>query len=158
MMWSVAPGETDTPEQLASDLLDQAHPGGIALFHGWTDNTPPGLQIALPALRKQGYQFVTVSELIGLSGRARIWGGTPVYVQQGDTFERLGACYHTHPTFLAAFNEMARAPRAGDRLIIPHRDEVIIRLGDHRIPFDVYPRTVQGRTMVPVRAVADPWY
>lgn len=153
--WSMAPDETATVGREVSDILEQAFPGGIALFHGWTRNTPPALEIAIPELRRRGYQFVTVTEVLGINRGARDWGGTPVHVQAGETVERLGFCYNTPPPFLAAYNNLTGEPAPGAVLTIPRRDEVIIHANGVRLSFDIYPRLVGSRTVAPLRQVAE---
>jgi hypothetical protein len=154
-LWSVAADETATVESEIQDILRLAFPGGIALFHGWTPNTPPALAEALPELRRRGYQFVTISEVMGVNRTARDWGGTEIYVQDGDTLEQLGECYNTAPSFLAAYNDLPGGPQPGDVLMTPHRDEVIVRLDGARLTFDVYPRLLTDRVVAPVRTVAE---
>lgn len=54
-------------EAIASRVLTAIRPGSILLFHdqgGDRSNTIQALHIILPALRKQGYRFVTVSRLL----------------------------------------------------------------------------------------------
>jgi peptidoglycan/xylan/chitin deacetylase (PgdA/CDA1 family) len=154
-LWSVAADETATVESEIQDILRLAFPGGIALFHGWTPNTPPALAEALPELRRRGYQFVTISEIMGVDRTSRDWGGTEIYVQEGDTLEHLGECYNTAPSFLAAYNGLSGAPQPGDVLMTPHRDEVMVRLDGARLTFDTYPRLLTDRVVAPVRTVAE---
>lgn len=153
--WSVAPDETSTVEQEVSDILTQAFPGGIALFHGWTTPTPPALEQALPELRRRGYQFVTVSEILGFGRDVRDWGGTPIHVQDGDTLAYLGLAYNTPSGFLTAYNELDGDPTPGMILMTPHKDEIIVRVNGARLDFDVYPRIVSDRTIAPVRQICE---
>lgn len=55
---------------ISNKVINNAHSGDIVLFHDYVhgqSQTREALQIILPALEKQGFRFVTVSELIGLS-------------------------------------------------------------------------------------------
>ncbi|AIQ45276.1 polysaccharide deacetylase [Paenibacillus sp. FSL R7-0273] len=55
---------------ISSKVIKNARSGDIVLFHDYVhgqSQTHEALQIILPALEKQGYRFVTVSELIRLS-------------------------------------------------------------------------------------------
>lgn len=68
--WDVVSGDafgTD-PEQVAQAILDRVRPGSIVVMHlHGGPNAPmtaPALRIVLPALAKQGYRFVTLSELM----------------------------------------------------------------------------------------------
>lgn len=56
--------------KISSKVIKNAHNGDIVLFHDFVhgqSQTREALKIILPALEKQGFRFVTVSELIGLS-------------------------------------------------------------------------------------------
>ncbi|WP_090720167.1 polysaccharide deacetylase family protein [Paenibacillus typhae] len=56
--------------KISNKVIKNAHNGDIVLFHDYVhgqSQTHEALQIILPALEKQGYRFITVSELIGLS-------------------------------------------------------------------------------------------
>jgi hypothetical protein len=47
-------------------------------------------QLAVPDLRAWGYQFVTLSELLGKNRQWRDFGGDSYVVQDGDTWDRIG--------------------------------------------------------------------
>ena len=72
--WSVdsLDWEEDPPEVIASTVLDNIHPGAIILMHDGADwdgdrtNTIAALRQIIPALQKQGYEFVTVPELLNV--------------------------------------------------------------------------------------------
>lgn len=72
--WSVdsLDWEEDPPEVIASNVLDNVHPGAIILMHDGADwdgdrtNTIAALRQIIPALQKQGYEFVTVPELLNV--------------------------------------------------------------------------------------------
>ena len=59
-----------TPQERAQRQLDQVHDGGILLMHDFYGNmlTPEALDILIPALKAQGYELVTVSELFRRKG------------------------------------------------------------------------------------------
>ena len=72
--WSVdsLDWEEDSPEVIASNVLDNVHPGAIILMHDGADwdgdrtNTIAALRQIIPALQKQGYEFVTVPKLLNV--------------------------------------------------------------------------------------------
>ena len=72
--WSVdsLDWEEDPPEVIASNVLDNVHPGAIILMHDGADwdgdrtNTIAALRQIIPALQKQGYEFVTVPKLLNV--------------------------------------------------------------------------------------------
>ena len=45
-------------------VISKAQNGSILLFHNGVDNTPEAIDMVLSKLEKDGYEFVTVSELI----------------------------------------------------------------------------------------------
>ena len=60
-------------EEVKRNVLDHIHPGAIVLFHSgghWTQNLGgmvEALDEIIPTLKQQGYEFVTVPELVGVS-------------------------------------------------------------------------------------------
>ncbi len=72
--WSVdsLDWEEEPPEVIASNVLDIMHPGAIILMHDGADwdgdrtNTIESLHQIIPALQQQGYEFVTVPELLNI--------------------------------------------------------------------------------------------
>jgi peptidoglycan/xylan/chitin deacetylase (PgdA/CDA1 family) len=69
IQWDIVTGDPDPREgarAIANRILTRAHPGAIVVAHangrGW--HTAEALQLAIPKLKEQGYQFVTVSELV----------------------------------------------------------------------------------------------
>lgn len=62
--------DTVTAEQRAEKILSQIKDGGIILMHDaqGNDKTVEALDILIPALKEQGYEFVTVSELFEQKG------------------------------------------------------------------------------------------
>lgn len=58
------------PQKIAENVINNIKSGDIILMHdyiGYNSPTPEALKIFLPVLIEQGYNFVTVSELIGLN-------------------------------------------------------------------------------------------
>lgn len=69
LMWSDDAEDYRRPpvSKLVNDVLRDAKPGGIVLMHdggGNRSNTVKALALIIDALRKRGYQFVTVPELL----------------------------------------------------------------------------------------------
>ncbi|MFC5602461.1 polysaccharide deacetylase family protein [Sporosarcina koreensis] len=72
--WSVdsLDWQEEPPEVIASNVLDIIHPGAIILMHdgaesgGDRTNTIESLRQIIPALQEQGYEFVTVPELLNI--------------------------------------------------------------------------------------------
>jgi peptidoglycan/xylan/chitin deacetylase (PgdA/CDA1 family) len=98
------PSRRKTPDQITSSVLSNVRPGSIVLFHangrGWTTaNTIPDI---VTALKADGYEFVTVSELL----RA----GTPIYAS---------TCYNHVPGDTDRYDRLARRldARAKARMI-----------------------------------------
>ncbi|MBP2079408.1 polysaccharide deacetylase family protein [Oceanobacillus polygoni] len=64
--------QEDPPEVIASNVLDIMHPGAIILMHDGADwdgdrtNTIESLHQIIPTLQEQGYEFVTVPELLNI--------------------------------------------------------------------------------------------
>ncbi len=53
-----------TVDEMYESIIKNTKNGSIILFHNGIENTPPALDKILCELSKQGYKFVTVSELI----------------------------------------------------------------------------------------------
>lgn len=69
LMWSADSNDwrKPSPQRIARTVLNQATPGGVALFHdggGTRRNTVAALPIILRELKARGYRFVTVPELL----------------------------------------------------------------------------------------------
>ena len=72
--WDVDPGDwrERLAESIAADVLAKAHPGAIVLLHdgalsgGYPDRTQTveAVRLLIPELRRQGYELVTVPEII----------------------------------------------------------------------------------------------
>ncbi|WP_199547682.1 polysaccharide deacetylase family protein [Streptomyces sp. N35] len=76
VQWDVVSGDafaTDA-DAVAADVLGGVKPGSVVVMHCTRSAAPAtekALRTIVPALRKQGYRFVRVSELIGAQGSAR---------------------------------------------------------------------------------------
>lgn len=72
ILWSIdtKDWEVKSTGKIADSVLSGIKPGAIILLHdyvGKNSKTPEALRVLLPILLEQGYEFVTVSELLGLS-------------------------------------------------------------------------------------------
>ncbi|MBI3700345.1 MAG: polysaccharide deacetylase family protein [Afipia sp.] len=97
VQWDVSSGDPargETSPHMTRDVLENARPGSIVLFHanGRGYNTPAALPSIIEGLRKQGYQFVTVDELIK--------AGEPVYAS---------SCYDNKPGDTDHYDKLARS-------------------------------------------------
>lgn len=102
IQWDLATGDptpTASAAGIAHAMLARVHPGAIILNHangrGW--HTAEALPIAVPKLRKMGYEFVTVSELID--------AGEPVIAQ---------SCYDNRPGDTDRYDVFAARRRIPD--------------------------------------------
>lgn len=71
LIWSADSNDwrKPSPERIARTIINQATPGGVALFHdggGARRNTVRALPTILRELKARGYRFVTVPELLRL--------------------------------------------------------------------------------------------
>ncbi len=69
IQWNIVSGDPvrrQNADQMAKEILDKVRPGSIVIAHangrGW--HTSEALKTLIPALKKRGYRFVTVSQLI----------------------------------------------------------------------------------------------
>lgn len=123
----------------------------IVLMHGFPAKTIEGVANAVPVLREEGYQFVTIAELLIPAIRAaRDFGGDRYRVQSGETLETIAACHNVDPARLLAYNDL-QGIQPGLELTIPKRDDVLVTLNGERIELPVRTRLVDGRTMIHVR-------
>lgn len=68
IMWSIDPQDwrrTTTAAQMVRYVLDRAHPGAIVLFHDQMTKTAKALPEIIEGLRGEGYELVTVAEILG---------------------------------------------------------------------------------------------
>jgi len=73
VLWNVDTHDWRCPPspKIATEVIKKVKPGYIVLMHDYVmgkSNTPAALRIFLPRLIELGYRFVTVSELINMSG------------------------------------------------------------------------------------------
>lgn len=73
VLWNVDTHDWKCPPspRIASEVLNKVKPGYIILMHDYVvgaSNTPAALRKFLPSLIESGYRFVTVTELINMSG------------------------------------------------------------------------------------------
>ncbi len=70
ILWSLdtRDWECKNADEIAARVLKQVQPGDIILMHDYIagSKTPEALEILLPQLLGEGYEFVTVSQLLGL--------------------------------------------------------------------------------------------
>ena len=68
--WSVDSEDWDSrdPDVIVPHVLEDVEDGDIILFHDVHETTTPAIERLVPELQKQGYQIVTVSELIAAKG------------------------------------------------------------------------------------------
>ncbi|MFN7250403.1 MAG: polysaccharide deacetylase family protein [Anaerobacillus sp.] len=74
IVWSVdsLDWQEDPPAQIAANVLDNVEPGAVILMHDGGDwdadrtNTIESLRQILPSLKEQGYEFVTVPNLLNI--------------------------------------------------------------------------------------------
>ncbi len=76
VMWSIDPQDYLQPDAtiLANQILTQVHPGAIILLHDGGGNrhqTVEALSIIIPQLKQQGYQFVTIPELLEIEANLK---------------------------------------------------------------------------------------
>jgi peptidoglycan/xylan/chitin deacetylase (PgdA/CDA1 family) len=121
VQWDVSSGDPargETSPHMTRDVLENVKPGSIVLFHanGRGYNTPAALPLIIDGLKKQGYQFVTVEELLA--------AGQPDYAQ---------SCYDNKPGDTNRYDKLARsldsqykafrASRAKAKIMAPEGDE-----------------------------------
>ena len=102
IQWDVATGDPSpaaSAEAIARAMLMRTRPGSIILNHangrGW--HTAAALPLAIPKLRRMGYEFVTVSELLE--------AGEPVVAQ---------SCYDKKPGDTDRYDVLAARKRIPD--------------------------------------------
>jgi peptidoglycan/xylan/chitin deacetylase (PgdA/CDA1 family) len=109
IQWDVATGDPApnvSAQAIAHAMLTRARPGSIILNHangrGW--HTVEALQLALPELRKMGFEFATVSELLD--------AGEPVVAE---------TCYDKRPGDTDRYDVLAAHKRIPDFKTTIHR-------------------------------------
>jgi peptidoglycan/xylan/chitin deacetylase (PgdA/CDA1 family) len=98
IQWDISTGDPDPLQSSAAIVraMLQAKPGSIILNHanGRGYHTAAALPIAIEKLRKLGFEFVTVSELLA--------AGKPVLTPE---------CYNSRPGDTNRYDDIARRPR-----------------------------------------------
>ena len=56
------------PEAIADYVIEQAKEGSVILMHDQRSSTADAMEIIIPALIDEGFRFVTISELIDMTG------------------------------------------------------------------------------------------
>ncbi|HWI66084.1 MAG TPA: polysaccharide deacetylase family protein [Symbiobacteriaceae bacterium] len=152
-LWSIDTRDWAGPsaESIRQHVLQNIHRGAIVLQHGSARNTVEATRMIVGDLRERGYQFVTLTELMGVDRSQRDFGGDTYTVQYQDTWQGIGECHNVGGARLAAYNGNPNTP-VGYRLRVPHRDEVIVEVDGQRPELPVYARVLPpGRTVAPVR-------
>jgi peptidoglycan/xylan/chitin deacetylase (PgdA/CDA1 family) len=100
-------------------VVSRAVPGGIVLMHvgAGASGTPGALPGMIASLKAAGYQFVTISQLLG----APSTGQTVHVVQSGDTLYRIALRYGVTVSAIVAANHLSNADliHVGQVLVIP---------------------------------------
>ena len=68
IMWSIDPQDwrkANSASEISRYVLSRAHPGAIVLFHDKLNKTAQALPEIILGLREQGYELVTVAEILG---------------------------------------------------------------------------------------------
>lgn len=70
--WSIDTHDylTRAPASIAGQVLKEVRPGSVVIFHdggGNQQHTVDALKLILPQLRAEGYQMLTVSQLLELA-------------------------------------------------------------------------------------------
>ena len=64
--WSIDPKDWDhrNPDTVYSTIMNEAHDGAIIVLHDIHESTADAMERVIPVLLANGYQLVTVSELL----------------------------------------------------------------------------------------------
>lgn len=159
IMWDIDTLDWQHPPAsvIVERVLSRVQPGSIVLMHMGGNNTATAVDQMLPQLEQRGYMMVTVGEILGLTRAGADFGGRAVHVQSGDTLSKIASCFNTTVPILAAANGIADPSliSPGQRIYVPLRDEVTIRVDGRRPTLSTPARVVNGTTMGHVRAVAE---
>lgn len=103
-------------------VMNNMQPGAIVLMHtgAGAPGTPNAVDRMIPALKNQGYRFVTVSEMLNLPSSPST-GKTTYTVKSGDTLYSIALRYNTTVAKIASENNISNVNtiRVGQILIIP---------------------------------------
>lgn len=101
-------------------VMTNIKPGAIILMHtgAGASGTPQALETFIPALKKQGYRFVTISELLNSSSGTD--GKATYKVKSGDSLYSIAKRYNTTTAKIAKANNITNVNliRVGQVLII----------------------------------------
>lgn len=108
-------------------ILNNIVPGAIVLMHtgAGASGTPTALETIIPSLKNQGYQFVTLSQLLNSSGNQSPepdnGSATTYVVKAGDTLYRIATSHNTSVAQIASANNISNVNllRIGQVLTIP---------------------------------------
>ncbi len=121
IQWDIAAGDPvrgQSARRIKRTVLNRAKPGSIVIFHangrGW--HTPKALPAIIRSLKKQGYQFVTVSQLLNSKGA------------QWQTTDR---CYDHHPGDSTRYDKVGRRLNAFYNRVLKRRSRPKHRLRTH---------------------------
>lgn len=107
---------------VSNRVINNIHPGAIVLMHtgAGASGTPQALERMIPALKNQGYRFVTVSQLLNRPGQGTGTGTTHT-VQRGETLSVIARRYGITVNQLAQANNITNVNliRVGQVLRIP---------------------------------------
>lgn len=73
IMWNIDPRDWErskTPDQIVTHILNNLQPGGIVVMHEGKPQTLAALPVLINKLREQGWELVTVTELLAGGGTA----------------------------------------------------------------------------------------
>jgi polysaccharide deacetylase family sporulation protein PdaB len=108
-----------TAAAITKKVLEKASPGSIVLMHagGGAVNTPAALPGIIKSLKEQGYQFVTIPELIGYISE----GDNYYTVKAGDNLTKISRIYGVTVQQLVDANHIKNPNLiyTGEVLIIP---------------------------------------
>ena len=117
IQWDVSSGDPDkslTPAAMVKSVMRSVRPGSIVLFHangrGW--RTPEAIPVIVEELRRAGYVFATVGELMRFPGAKADISRTCYNSKPGDTdrYDRLAhALEIQYERFFARFKPQTHA-------------------------------------------------
>jgi len=68
-------------DQIAKRVLAQVKSGDVILMHNGLESTRDALRVIIPALKKRGFEFVTVSELMKYQSYSEVRSRRAVFMQ-----------------------------------------------------------------------------
>lgn len=132
IQWDVSSGDPSgrvSAPAMAADVLRRVRPGSIVLFHangrGW--HTAQALKGIIPGLRRMGYEFVTVGELLRTPGAKAERQPFCYDSRPGDT-DHYDALARRLESAYARFNERFTVPPAVPRPVPAQRSAAEVEL------------------------------